>query len=633
MMQLSIKDFEGRSTVVTLAEGQLTVGRDESNDVCLTERNVSRHHARLIVQGGSVVIEPVKATWGTRLNQQLLRGRSEFQVGDVVQIGDYTLELQRDGARPRDNALVDGGGAPGAASGAAAAAAPAQRAADGRPADARPVDNATSIVNLADIRQAITAPGDVVALPAAEQPRLVVESENLRGLELRVTRIPTTIGRAADSADLVVDHRSISKEHARLSRRADGTWEILDLGSSNGMQVNGEPYSKSAVRSGDVITLGHVALRFLAAGAVAAPVSGGAAKGRALLIAAIVVTLLLAGGLAAFLALSGPGQAPAAPAKPATVAPVRAAPAPAEAEAEPEESAADRVRKIEKLRKAGMIREALALAHDSERRDGGNAELALMVRKLEAEIDALAALDQAEGVLEGDAKGAMDRAGQVLESLPEDSPLRQRTELVQTKAKTRLIVERIGLAERALVKRDYATAADLAEQVQALEPDNERAADVLAKVKRATPGDERPRGDAVKVARPGATAQEPSAKPSPKPKAEPTVQPEASPKPAAKPPAEAAPAPADKPAAGAMSAKEHYDAGRTAASSGDTEGAIKHFLDAVKGGYGKAHGPLARLYQKSGNNAKCREHGTKYIQKYPDAGDAQAMEGLVEACR
>ena len=140
MLQLAIQDYEGRSQTIPLNDGEFSIGRDDSNSICLTEQNVSRRHARLVAKGGRVYIENVAATYGTRFNNLLLCERNEFTSDDVVQIGDYVLELVGGKGKParRDTALVD-----------------EDAQGHGPPAGGPPVEGATAIVNLADIQAAI----------------------------------------------------------------------------------------------------------------------------------------------------------------------------------------------------------------------------------------------------------------------------------------------------------------------------------------------------------------------------------------------------------------------------------------------------------------------------------------------
>jgi adenylate cyclase len=76
----------------------------------------------------------------------------------------------------------------------------------------------------------------------------------------RVTdlKAETSIGRT-EGNDLVLNHPSVSRKHARLEDRA-GRWWIIDLKSTNGVKVNGNLVTESAVHAGDKILIGSVQL-------------------------------------------------------------------------------------------------------------------------------------------------------------------------------------------------------------------------------------------------------------------------------------------------------------------------------------------------------------------------------------
>src|ERR1700730_4091715 len=52
MWKLVIEDDEGKRTVVPLTRDQYSIGRKDGNTIRLTERNVSREHARLYRRNG-----------------------------------------------------------------------------------------------------------------------------------------------------------------------------------------------------------------------------------------------------------------------------------------------------------------------------------------------------------------------------------------------------------------------------------------------------------------------------------------------------------------------------------------------------------------------------------------------------
>jgi ABC transport system ATP-binding/permease protein len=94
--------------------------------------------------------------------------------------------------------------------------------------------------------------------------RLVCLSNNFAGKEWTLDKAAMVIGRTDDN-DVVVNHRSISRHHAKIVRE-HGRFAIVDLQSSNGVRVNGEEYGKVELRRGDLVDLGHVRLRFVEPG-------------------------------------------------------------------------------------------------------------------------------------------------------------------------------------------------------------------------------------------------------------------------------------------------------------------------------------------------------------------------------
>lgn len=64
-----------------------------------------------------------------------------------------------------------------------------------------------------------------------------------------------TIGRSKD-CDCVIRDPNISRRHAELRRREGGAWEIEDLGSTNGVEINGRRVSRGRLSPGDEVTLG-----------------------------------------------------------------------------------------------------------------------------------------------------------------------------------------------------------------------------------------------------------------------------------------------------------------------------------------------------------------------------------------
>src|SRR5262245_47321385 len=96
-MKLIIEDDEGRKTVVPFVRDEITIGRQEGNTIRLTERNVSRRHARLLRQNGHILVEDLGSYNGIRINGDRIQGQVQVNDGDLIQIGDYDLAVQREG--------------------------------------------------------------------------------------------------------------------------------------------------------------------------------------------------------------------------------------------------------------------------------------------------------------------------------------------------------------------------------------------------------------------------------------------------------------------------------------------------------------------------------------------------------
>ncbi len=70
-----------------------------------------------------------------------------------------------------------------------------------------------------------------------------------------------TIGRSKD-ADCVLRDPNVSRHHAELRRSATGDWTVADLGSTNGIKVNGRRVGSTRLNPGDRVTVGTTTFVF-----------------------------------------------------------------------------------------------------------------------------------------------------------------------------------------------------------------------------------------------------------------------------------------------------------------------------------------------------------------------------------
>src|SRR3954464_2412110 len=94
MHKLTIEDDEGKTVVVPVIRDEITVGRQEGNSIRLTEKNISRRHARIFRQNGNLMVEDLGSFIGVRVNSTRISAVTMLKDGDVVVVGDYKLTVR-----------------------------------------------------------------------------------------------------------------------------------------------------------------------------------------------------------------------------------------------------------------------------------------------------------------------------------------------------------------------------------------------------------------------------------------------------------------------------------------------------------------------------------------------------------
>jgi diguanylate cyclase (GGDEF)-like protein len=83
-----------------------------------------------------------------------------------------------------------------------------------------------------------------------------------------VNTVALVLGRDS-SCDIVAPDTTVSREHARVEPRGDAYF-VVDLGSTNGTLINGEPIAERMLHDGDYLQVGGCIYRFLSASNVEA---------------------------------------------------------------------------------------------------------------------------------------------------------------------------------------------------------------------------------------------------------------------------------------------------------------------------------------------------------------------------
>lgn len=217
MWKLTIADDEDHQTVVNLVREEYTVGRGEGNAVRLTERNVSRKHARLIRSAEGYRLEDLSSYNGLYVNGMRLTRRQDLAHGDLIQLGDYRVQVTNDAVDTQEQGYR---GFPGNDSGS--------------------------------VRSRL--PHRLVELIGPNQ-----------GAEFSLDGERFLLGRG-EECEFTIDHGSVSRIHAEVRTLEPGRFEIIDKGSANGLRINGNAVVKGLLDSRDVIELGDVVLKYIPEG-------------------------------------------------------------------------------------------------------------------------------------------------------------------------------------------------------------------------------------------------------------------------------------------------------------------------------------------------------------------------------
>jgi hypothetical protein len=105
------------------------------------------------------------------------------------------------------------------------------------------------------VTEAVSA-DDVAAHDLARAPAALV----VRGQRHELDERTVTVGRSRD-CDITVDDPNTSRRHAEV-RYEDGAYWIVDLGSTNGVTVNGKRVERARLEPDEPVYLGTAELRF-----------------------------------------------------------------------------------------------------------------------------------------------------------------------------------------------------------------------------------------------------------------------------------------------------------------------------------------------------------------------------------
>jgi ABC-type multidrug transport system ATPase subunit/pSer/pThr/pTyr-binding forkhead associated (FHA) protein len=220
-----------------ISEAGLQVGRTPApNQLTISAPEISRLHARIVLEAGGVVKLTDSSVNGTFVNGQRIT-EAVLQIGDRVRFGphaEHTFGFYAAKAEPEPMA---------AALGAAAG-----------------IEHNFPVERTFVSPTPATRPSATVMMTAEQEegaPRcrlqLIIDQYSARDIPIEGQRLE--LGRGQGRGKVSIEHASVSSQHAELVVLA-GKTVLRDLGSTNGTFVNGEKTSEKVLQEGDLIQLG-----------------------------------------------------------------------------------------------------------------------------------------------------------------------------------------------------------------------------------------------------------------------------------------------------------------------------------------------------------------------------------------
>ena len=228
----------GDTRELILTSVPTVIGRDESADIRVNDKKVSRRHVSFRFSDGDVHVDDLGSVNGVKLNGQKIEGSAVLTANDEVSFGGYRVTLlasENDlpSSKVPQNQMQD------------------ESISQEIYAFLEPrMSQEPERSHLDELAASTSQKADAILVgltePVFDERFLLQSGENI-------------IGRLED-CDVPVLHESISRQHARISLRT-GETIVEDLQSSNGTFVNDEKVKQSGLSNFDLIKVGNVEFR------------------------------------------------------------------------------------------------------------------------------------------------------------------------------------------------------------------------------------------------------------------------------------------------------------------------------------------------------------------------------------
>lgn len=216
MAELSLSKNKQELIKFKIRKETVSIGRSSQNDICLPDQNISRLHMTITCKDQKFILTD-KSTNGTFVNSKRVYSH-ELGDNDKIKIGNWNIKFS---SQSEDEIGVS-----------------------------------TQIVDR-DPTRVISYKPDIREI-TVEKPLLRIESD--KSSIFPVTKSLVSIGKSK-SNDIVIDDEFVSNFHAKIENR-NGEFFLKDIGSTNGISLNGQKVVESALPYNSLIEIGKTMVKF-----------------------------------------------------------------------------------------------------------------------------------------------------------------------------------------------------------------------------------------------------------------------------------------------------------------------------------------------------------------------------------
>lgn len=200
-----------------ITKNRLTIGRDPSCDIVLTEAGVSRVHCEIVSKDDIVTIKD-SSRLGIFVNGKKTDAHN-ILCDDKLELGDWVITLN----------------------------------------PSSPSEEETVIPGRSDSTKILGIPNNNDPIRPEESLEMIIKQQNGTTVKKQLHKKNLTIG-SASSNDIVLGDDYVSKKHAKISFENDDFF-ITDLGSTNGIYYEGERFRKLLLPSSASLMIGKTEVR------------------------------------------------------------------------------------------------------------------------------------------------------------------------------------------------------------------------------------------------------------------------------------------------------------------------------------------------------------------------------------